>query len=208
MTCIRKENLMNKLSRVFLLAILPLFAFACGGGGMHWSAVPLLSAPPMLEPGDKIDTMVITTGTEAASPLWAVCLPTVKNDHLITINCGEVPFSRLAIGHTFGVMDLLPEEADWSELTWELSLDDHAIDLDAFGTYSFVHPDIAPNPSPIKEVFRSVKVWDVVLENPTPGTHVLYGRAHSKDETYTWMVNFIATTTDMQVVNIPESRRY
>ena len=97
----------------------------------------------MLESGDQIDSMVITTGVEDAAPLWAFCLPTVKSDHLITVDCAEVTFSKLAIGHTFGLMDLAPKGLVWSELNWELSLDGHPIDLNAFGTHSFVHPDLA-----------------------------------------------------------------
>jgi len=199
---------MNKLLRVFLLAIFPLVALACGQGGLHWSAIPLVSVPRMLEPGDKIDTMVITTGAEDAVPLWAFCVPTVINDRLITADCGEVSFSKLAIGHTFGVMDVVSEGHDWPDLKWELYLDGHPIDLNAFGIYSFVHPDLALSPSPIREVFRSVRVWDVVLENPAPGAHVVYGQAQSEGETYTWIANFTATTTDMQVVNFPDRSRY
>lgn len=191
---------MSKLLRILLAVIFPLLAFACGQGGLHWSAAPLLSVPRMLEPGDKIDTMVITTGAGDAAPLWAFCRPRVKNEHLITVDCGEVSFSKLAIGHTLGVMDLVPEGTDWSELAWELYLDGKPIDLDSFGTYSFVHPDLASHPSPIKEVFRSVQIWDVVLENPTPGAHVVYGHARSGGETYTWVVNFIVTGADRQLI--------
>ncbi len=191
---------MNKLLRILLFALLPLLAIACGQGGLHWSTVPLFSAPSMLEPEDKIDTMVITTGVEAATPLWAFCLPTIKNDHLITADCGAVSFSKLTIGHTFGVMDLASEGLDWSNLKWELYLDGHPIDLNSFGTYSFVHPDLALDPAPIKEVFRSVRVWNVVLENPTPGPHVVYGHVRSGNETYTWIVNFIVATTEKQFI--------
>jgi hypothetical protein len=198
---IGKENLMNKLLRKFLLVILAFLAIACGQGGLHWSAVPLFSVAPLLEPEDKIDTMVITTGAEAATPLWRFCSPTIKNDHLITADCGDVSSSKLAIGHTFGVMDLVSEGSDWSDLKWELYLDGHRIDLNAFGTYSFVHPDLALNPAPIsQEVFRSVRVWNVILENPTAGPHVVYGHVHSGNETYTWIVNFIVTATERHFI--------
>ena len=85
---------------------------------------------------------------------------------------------------------------NWILFLYVLYLDGHPIDLSAFDTYSFVHPDLAPDPSPVKEVFRSLKVWDVVLENPAPGAHVLYGRAHFDDQTYTWVVNFTTSTSN------------
>ena len=184
---------MNNLLKVFSLAVVSLFIFACGIPGRPRSAAQLSSVPPMIEPGDKIDNMVVTTGAEDATPLWAFCQPTMNNDHLIMLACGEVSFSRLAIGHTFGVMDLALEESDGTELTWELYLDGNPIDLDSFGTYSFIQPELTNDPSPIKKGFRSVEGWDVVIENPTPGAHIISGHARSGDKTYTWVVNFTVT---------------
>ena len=95
-------------------------------------------------------------------------------------------------GHTLGVMDLVDPSIGWDDLNWELSLDGHPIDLEAFGVYEFVHPDFPPSPSPVREVFRMFRVWDVVLVNPVPGTHQLQGQAQSPNaaEPYTWVVNF------------------
>lgn len=192
---------MNKLLKLCLLAVFPLLVFAYGQGGRAWSAMPS-SVAPVLEPGDKIDSMVITTGAKDAAPLWMFCLPTVKNDHLITADCGEVSFLKLAIGHTFGVLDLASEGHDWSDLKWGLDFDGQPIDLNAFGIYSFVHPDLALNPSSIKEVFRSIKVWNVVIENPTPGPHVVYGHVQSGGEIYTWIVNFVVIAARKEFITI------
>jgi hypothetical protein len=148
---------------------------------------------PTLKPGDMIDEMSVTTGIEDAFPLWAVCSPTKVNDHSIRANCGELSvYKDLAIGHTLGVMDLVDPSIGWEELVWEMSVDGHPIDLEAFGVYDFVHPDLAPSPSPIREVFRVVRVWNVVLANPTPGMHRIQGQAQSRDGavTYTWVVDF------------------
>jgi hypothetical protein len=144
----------------------------------------------MLEPGNKINDMIITTGAEVAFPLWALCLPTVENKNLITVDCPEVPYSTLAIGHTFGLMDLVPVSFGWSDLAWEFYLDDQPVDLKTFGTYDFIQPDMAINPSPIREVFRKVTVWDVVLGNPTPGRHTLQGVGNANSVAYIWLVNF------------------
>src|SRR5688500_20261144 len=87
---IRKENLMNKLFRFFMLAAFcSLFGVACARQGLHGTAIQPFSGPPMLEPGDQIGSMVITTGAEDAAPLWAFCLPTVNSDHLLMVDCGD-----------------------------------------------------------------------------------------------------------------------
>jgi hypothetical protein len=188
---IRKENLMNKLLKIFILvtALLPLL-LACGKTGARSQLFEQSITYPMLQPGGKIEEMVITTGVEDAIPLWSFCLPTIENNHRITVDCGELPFAKLAIGHTFGVMDLIPQPTAWEELTWQMSLDGRPIDLEAFGTYDFVYPDLAPNPSSVREVFRAMRVWDVVLVNPTLGAHTLQGQAQSQEEIYTWVVKF------------------
>jgi len=145
---------------------------------------------PMLKPGDQIDGMVITTGVADAPPLWAFCSPAPENIDRFTVNC-LVPFlPKLAVGHTFGLADPALQTLDWSALTWELYLDGHALDVEAFGMYDFVLPDLASPPSPIREVFRQIKAWDVVLMNPTLGLHTLQGVARTGANTYTWAVNF------------------
>lgn len=185
---------MNKLSRLLVLAIAAssfLLVFSQRGIGSSISERYLNN--PMLKPGEKIDDMVITTGIENAFPLWALCLPTKENERSISVDCGEVSFyPNLAIGHTFGVMDLIPASVDWEELNWEMFVDGHPIDLKTFGVYDFIHPDFPPSSSPIREVFRVLRVWDVVLENPTPGMHRLQGQAQPPDGAapYTWIVNF------------------
>lgn len=163
---------------------------------------------PLLKPGDQIDDMTLTTGAENAYPLWSICSSQRVNDHSIRGDCRELSFyANLAIGHTLGVMDLVDHSIDWEELIWEMSVDGHPIDLEAFGIYDFVHPDIPPRPSPVREVFRVVSVWDVVLVNPTPGTHRLQGQAQSPDgaETYTWVVDF--TVPDPSQPTLAQSPR-
>jgi hypothetical protein len=189
---------MNKLLKFLIIAtFIPPFLFTCTQQGIGGDTVGKSFTYPMLQPGEKIEEMVLTTGVEDAFPLSSICLPTKENDHSIRADCREVSVrANLAIGPTFGVMDLIPQSMDWEELIWEMSVDGHPIDLKAFGVYDFVHPDLAPSPSPIREVFRVLRVWDVVLVNPTPGTHRLQGQAQSRDgvATYTWVVNFTVAT--------------
>lgn len=189
---------MNKLLKFLMIAtFIPPFLFTCTQQGIEWHSVGKSFTYPMLQPGEKIDEMVITTGIEDSFPLWRLCLPTKENEHFISVDCGEVSFyPNLAIGHTFGVMDLIPQSSEWNELIWEMSVDGHPIDLQAFGVHDFIHPDLAPSPSPVREIFRVLRVWNVVLANPTPGTHRLQGQAQPRDggATYTWVVNFAIAT--------------
>lgn len=186
---------MNKFLSIFVVAlIIPPYLFSCTQQGIKWNTWGNPFTYPMLKPGEKIEDMVITTGIEDAFPLWAVCSPKKVNDHSISADCGELSYNNLAIGHTLGVMDLIDPSIDWEDLNWEMSLDGHPIDLNAFGVHDFVHPEFPAKP--LREVFRVVRVWDVVLVNPTPGMHRLQGQAQSPNgaETYTWVIDFTVTT--------------
>lgn len=148
------------------------------------------SGDRLLKPGDEIDGMVITTGAAKAPPLWVFCSPAQENEDVMTVECHVPLVSNLAIGHPFEGADQALQALDWSALTWQLSLDGQPLDLKAFGLYTYVVPDLAPRPSPIREVFRQKKAWDVVLVNPTSGLHTLRGVAHTGTHTYRWFVNF------------------
>jgi len=189
---------MNKLSKFLVVAIaVSAFLVAFSQREIVRNLSGRFLRYPMLQPGEKINDMVITTGVEDAYPLSAFCSATKENDHSIRVDCGELTFrANISIGQTFGVMDLihemnlLPQPINWEELAWELSMDGHPIDLEAFGVYDLVHPDLAPSPSPICEVFKMERLWNVVLVNPTPGMHRIQGQAQDGAATYTWVVNF------------------
>ena len=180
---------MNKLSRFLVIAIVAssfLFAFSQRGSGSYKSGRYFTDS--LLEPGDEIVDMVITTGVKNAFPLWAVCAPKKVDDYSIKADCGDLSYDNLAIGHTLGVMDLVDPSTDWEELNWEMFVDGHHIDLSAFGVYEFVHPDFPSKP--LGEVFRVIRIWDVVLINPTPGMHRIEGQVHDGEAAYTWILNF------------------
>ena len=185
---------MNKFLNILVTAmIIPPFLFSCTQKGLEWNTFGKSFMYPMIKPGEKIDDMVVTTGVQDAFPLWAVCAPEKVNDRSIRADCGELSYDNLVIGHTLGVMDLIDPSIDWEGLNWKMSLDGHPIDLEAFGVHDFVHPDFPSKP--LGEVFRVLRVWDVVLENPNPGIHRLRGQAQSPNgaETYTWVVDFTVT---------------
>jgi len=143
-----------------------------------------------LKPGDEINGMVVATGAAKAPPLWAFCSPALENEGVLTVDCQVPSLSRLAIGHPFEGVHHALQTLDWSKLNWEFSLDGQAVDLKAFGIYDCVWPDLSPRPSPIREIFRQFKAWDVILIHPTAGAHTLSGMAQDGFETYTWTANF------------------
>ena len=144
----------------------------------------------MLKPGDEIDSMVITTGSAKAPPLWAFCSLIQQRGNAITSHCNVPPMlPTLAIGHVFMVADEALTDLDWSEFTWKLLVDEQPIDLDRFGTYHFTMPTMSANPSPVREVFKTITAWDVVLTNLNPGAHMVQGLAQCETDTYTWIVN-------------------
>jgi hypothetical protein len=65
--------------------------------------------------------------------------------------------SRLAIGHVFLGTEAAFREMEWSDLQWELYLDDQYINLAQFGTYDYLLPAMAPNPSFVREVFMKLR---------------------------------------------------
>lgn len=183
---------MNKFLSILVIAlIVPPTLFSCTQQGIQLNTWGNPFIYTVLQPGDEIVDMAVTTGIESAFPLWAVCAPKKINDHAIKAECGELSHDNLAIGHTLGVMDLVDPSIEWEELNWEMFVDGHPIDLKAFGVYEFVHPDFPSKP--LGEIFRVVRVWDVVLENPTPGMHRIDGQVRDGEATYTWVVNFTVT---------------
>jgi len=194
---------MNKFLSILVIAmIIPPTLFSCTQQGIElntwgnpffypieWGSFGTSFTYPMLQPGDKIVDMAITTGVENAFPLWSICGPKKVNDHAIMADCGEISYyDNLAIGHTLGVMDLVDPFIDREELNWKMFVDGHPVNLKAFSVYEFVHPDFPSKP--LGEVFRVLRVWDVVLVNPAPGMHRVDGQVQDGGATYTWVINF------------------
>lgn len=144
----------------------------------------------MLNSGDKISGMTLTKGAADARPLWLFCSSEV-NHHLTTANCRVPQVPTLAIGHVFLARDEVLADTDWSDLTWNLSVDDQLVNLNDFGTYDYVLPTMTPNPSLVREVFMKFKAWDVVLTNLQPGAHTIKGEVRSDSEQYEWIVKVV-----------------
>ncbi len=153
------------------------------------------SAPRILEDGDKLNGMVVTSGMADAPPLEAFCTFEVGEDVTTTIDCQVPPLPKLAIGHLIGVTGGAFQELDWSKIDWQVYLDGYLLNLDTFDEQSYVEPEILSSPSPIREVFKQRKTWDIVLINPTFGLHTLLCTAKTKSVVYNWTVNFMINST-------------
>ena len=158
----------------------------------------------MFQPGDTIDGMSLITGAKDAPPLWAFCSPAQHVGNTTISDCSVPLIPSLAIGHILMPGDDTLTRLDWSEISWELTIDDQPIDLKSFGTYDFVLPTMSHKPSPVQEVFMQFKAWDVVLKNLIPGEHTLRGLAQTETDSYTWVVNLTITaaipSTDIDVL--------
>lgn len=167
------------------------------------AAQPLSAA--MLKPADTIDGMSLTTGAADALPLWAFC-STAQHSRIVSISDCNVPpmISKLGIGHVFMLADDRLNKLDWSELTWELSIDGRPVNLDAFGTFDYVMPTMLESPSAVKEVFKKFTAWDVVLTNLRPSQHTLHGLAQTETDSYTWVVNLTIQAIDgLEASSVP-----
>jgi hypothetical protein len=103
---------------------------------------------------------------------------------------------RLAIGYL-----LLPgndslSKMDWSEIDWDLTIDGQPIDLKRFGIYHFIRPALSHHASPVREIFVSSPVWDVVLTDLKPGKHTIYGSAKVGTDSYCWIIHFTIAHSD------------
>ena len=180
-----KRNLLGILRIFTILGLLSVLA----------SCRQIPTAPRTLEKGDKLNGMVLTSGTVDAPPLEAFCIFDIDEEVTTTIDCQVPPLPKLAIGHMIGVTGRAFQELDWSQIDWQVYLDGYQLDLDTFDEQSYVEPEITSSPSPIREVFRQRKTWDIVLVNPTFGLHTLLCTAKTKSVVYNWVVNFMIDST-------------
>ena len=132
------------------------------------AAIPFTATPTtvhMIEPGDNIGDMVVTNGQrDSATEIWLFCDPYLFDPGVFTRECEVPAMQNLQIG--YGTFADTSEELNtlWETITWELTLDDHQVDLSAFGTFD--QDDEIDGPV-------KVRMWNVVLDQLTPGTHTL-----------------------------------
>jgi hypothetical protein len=186
-----EEAQMNKIRFPKILSIgLLVILTACQAAGQPSSAA-------MLKPGDTIDGMSLTTGAVDVPPLWAFCSPGQHSGNTTSSECNVPVLPRLGIGHLFMVSDDTLSDLDWSELTWQLFIDDQPVDLEAFGTLEYIMPAISKSPSPVREVFKSFTAWDVVLTDLSPGEHTIHAFAQMGSDSYHWVIHLTIQGNDL-----------
>ena len=165
-----------------------IFAFLVALGQPSARIEPLHT--DMLNAGEKINGMTLTSGAADARPLWFYCSSEVSQN-ITSADCRVPQVSKLAIGHVFLGTDEILKSSDWSDLTWNLWIDSQPVNLEDFGTYDYVVPSMAPNPSLVREVFVKSTAWDVVLTDLQPGQHTIDGEVRSETEFYKWNVDLV-----------------
>ncbi|MDQ2690527.1 MAG: hypothetical protein M3Y68_00685 [Chloroflexota bacterium] len=181
---------MNKLFSLFALTVLiPSFLFVWSEGGIKSGSIEQSTTDAMVQPGDLIGTMVVSTGAENAVPLWEFCSPPQHTANSTISECRVPAIPRLAIGHIVMPGDDALARLDWSEINWQLTIDGLPVDLKRFGSYDFVLPARSHDPSPVREVFVEFTAWDIVLTDLEPGQHTLSFMAESKMGNHLWLVN-------------------
>ena len=170
---------------------------ACQAAGQPLSAA-------MVRSGDAIDGMSLEMGAADAPPLWAFCSNSQGGEHLQSFNCRAPVLPALAIGHIFLLADGALANLNWSDLVWELSINEQSVDLESFGTFEYVMPSMAESPSPVREVFKKATAWNIVLTNLNPGEHTLRFVAQTETDSYTWFVNlFIEGVEETGISALP-----
>lgn len=196
---------MNKLFRFFMLAVfIPPSLFACGEDGIQWQSFKQSTTYALIEPGDTIDNMVVTTGADDAPPLWAFCSKSLEGKGSYILDCRAPALASLGIGNIFLYADEAITNLNWSDFVWELSIDAQEVDLGSFGTFDYVLPSMSKNPSPVREIFKRGTAWNIVLTDLKPGHHTLWFVAQSKMGSYTWFVNLeIEPADETNISSVP-----
>jgi len=155
---------------------------------------PLTAAP--YGPGDAINGLSLETGAQGAPALWAYCSASEGGHRIKSLDCRAPVLPTLAIGDVFSLAEEAFANLNGSDLIWELSIDNQAVDLEQFGKYEYAMPSMPKEPSPIREVFMRVTAWNIVLTNLNPGEHTLRFLAQSGTDTYSWLVNLVIEGRD------------
>lgn len=178
----------NRSSQLLVFGLLFVLT-ACQAAGQPLSAA-------MVGSGSQINGISLTKGAADAPSLWSFCSSAEKSNGVQTLDCHAPLLPSLAIGHVFLLADQTLKNLDASQLNWELSIDDQAIDLESFGTFDYVVPSMGKSPSPVREVFRKVTAWNIVMTNLNPGEHTLRFEAKDHADQYTWLVHLVIERVD------------
>jgi Phospholipase/Carboxylesterase len=121
--------IMKKLACLTLIVVLVAILAACTKA----SATP--TPIDMLQPGDTVNGVLVTTGTE--DTIFGFDLPCTQKDDITTCT---TTFGD-ATNVTSAVYGFTPEElqSNWETFTYTITIEGRPVDLTAFGTIDFIH---------------------------------------------------------------------
>jgi alpha-amylase len=129
-----------------------------------------------LMPGDKIGQMGLET-SPSTIPGWMDYCTLSFSDQPGggKIDCSMPLFHEFEIGAAWGAKNQALLDSSWNELSWELYVDNYAINLKSFGTFD---TDVqAINGTMIK-----LRIWNLKLVNATEGKHTIRYIIHVNQE--------------------------
>jgi hypothetical protein len=162
------------MKKLIFLLILVLFLTSCAPAVIT-PVSPVPTTIEMIEPGDRIDEMSFRIAKNRRD--WGItflsfCNEIVTDFHpeVLKEECELPRLGRVFIGYGISGDSVSDLDVLWPTLTWEMYFDEQPVNLSAFGT---IDDSYAGNK------YRS---WNVVLEKPAPGDHVLRFVVHKVDE--------------------------
>lgn len=177
-----------KTSGLFLILLLLLLPLSCTApDDQEPAGAPVDDAPPeqaeMLNPGDKIGEMEITTAEawDWDNNLYSLCIEgNAANEALDadeSVKNREYPcdlYAGAELIFTCAGVDAQPDDSldeRWARLETEMVFDGRAINLPAFGSLENTYGG------------QTIRLWNVLLRNITPGEHTLWCRSTFDGET-------------------------
>jgi hypothetical protein len=175
---------MNKLAYLTMIALCIMISSACA----QTTPQPIADAKPESEneeinPGDKIGDFLITTGEpDDVTFQWELDSKVGEGSNTYLL---EVPLGTKVIP-TVGIYDDTYKgklDEKWDSLTYEISLDDHPVNLSAFGTIEVRHPTAG-----------QMRHYNVVIVAEKPGSITIHEKweLQGKSEEWNGILKFVA----------------
>ena len=176
---------MKNFSNLAFSGLFVILVYAC-------TNAPTETKQVMINPGDEIDSMIFTT-TDKIN--WDISLAFSCNvesaqetDTSAKLACVAAPGSSVFFGNCMGIAYNTIEEAQeqWQFFESEVRFDGQLVNLTAFG---YIDTDLEGDPEN-----RYLRIWNLMVENISPGTHVVECKQQDNGVTHTG--EFVFTVSD------------
>jgi hypothetical protein len=150
---------MKKLAYLTLFVLSAIISASCA------KATPEV-VEGMLNPGGKIGSMTVKEHSPfSVTPNLAKYCGQYFIDEIeavtSTVDCAVPSLSSLRIDIGWGTVNETTLNSNWSEMTWEMQIDDHPINLDQFEQHD------------VRGAGRVSRGWTIDLVDLSPGKHVI-----------------------------------